>query len=88
MIALQHVEPARDRIDAQQMLDGCAIQIGYLGGRVVEDHRGWWELRDRPTRYRMQAFFADAPGVDWFPDGTRRVLIPDAQLKAVGIRYG
>lgn len=85
MLALQHVERARDHADAQQMLDGCRLLDGFLGGRVLINACGWWELNDRPTVYRMQAFFVDAPDVVQLPDDTIRVYIPPSQHLAMGI---
>jgi len=44
-------------------------QDGCLASRVIGDGRS------KP--YAAQAIFEDAPG-DWFPDGTRRVIVPSS----------
>lgn len=60
------------------MLDWCASQVDYLGGRILPPdgiHAHW----------RVQAFFEDPEPTDdpwrwvrprWLPDGCRRVIVP------------
>jgi hypothetical protein len=79
MTALQFVEPCSSPEEAAQIFEVLQGQDGYLGGRVLPaSHDG------RPDR--VQVFFQDEdPSVTWFPDGVRRVTIPEGQRKALGL---
>lgn len=77
--AIQVMEEARDQAEAEQMLDGLALQGGYLGGRVLapsETKPGW----------RVQGFMQDEPeAAVWLPDGMRRVVLPPGTARVLGI---
>lgn len=78
--AIQVVEPARDELDAQQMLEGLTVQDGFLGGRVLPPGVG------KPD-WRVQGFFQDEPeAVEGpLPDGMQRVVIPPGQARRLGL---
>ena len=79
--AIQLWETARTEPDARQMLDGLALQSGYLGGRIMEPHPA---RLDCPTAWIVQAFFKnDADPAAPLGDGLRRVLILDCQRAAL-----
>lgn len=76
--ALQVVEPARDKTEALEMLEGLTHQDGYLGGRVLEPSPS------KPD-WRVQGFLQDEPkAAGWLPDGMRRVVLPHGFLEHLG----
>lgn len=79
MRALQVMESARDENEAREMLAGLALQDGYLGGRVLEPSAS-------EPNWRVQGFMDDEPEADWLPDGVRRVVVPEGQRRALGLR--
>lgn len=74
---LQFVETAASEAEALTMFQWLALQVDFCGGRVLPPGGG------KP--WRVQAFFDDVPGVGWFPDGVRRVMVMDSQRRAVGL---
>lgn len=66
--AIQIIETARDRREAEQMLAALQIQVGYIASRILE-----------PTYYeplRVQAIMetnGEYPN-GWLPDGMMHVM--------------
>lgn len=84
--ALQYTDYVMGEEQANQELDGLALQDGYLGGRVLPPS----ETRQM-CGWMIQAFFVDgAPPAGWGPipglDNLRRVLILDSQRLTLGIK--
>jgi hypothetical protein len=65
--ALQIVDTARDKQNAQQILRGLLLQSDFIGGRVLAPGKG--------SGWRVQGFFQDAPG-EVTGLGIKRVLHP------------
>jgi hypothetical protein len=82
MKALQQVVTAKDRAEAEMMLEGSRIQMGFLGGRVLPPSAA------KPD-WRVQIFFEDEPEIsdsDIQMVGMRRVTILPSQRRTLGLR--
>jgi len=81
---LQYVDSAKSEDHAKEMFDFCSQQLDFCGGRILppvnQVGRDCW---------RIQVFFRDNIPEDvtlhWFPDGIRRVIVPEGQRKALGL---
>lgn len=74
---LQYTEQLPSETEARRVFAWLQTQMGYCGGRVLPPSAakpGW----------RVQVFFEDET-FDWFPDGVRRVYVPDGVRRTVGI---
>lgn len=83
LAALQYADLCDTEEDARAGLDFLAIQVDYLGGRVLAPSV------KHPKQWRIQVFFsADGvpDGTAWLPDGMRRVLVPVSTFSRLGIR--
>ncbi len=81
--AIQYVDVGKSKREAHNMLRSLALQIDYLGGRVI---------KPSPSRpgWRVQAFF-DVGGVKARPstvlmNGARVVLVPEPMARSMGFR--
>lgn len=80
MKALQYIETVSSLEGASHILETLLEQVDYLGGRIL------LPSPEKPN-YRVQAFFKDVPEADvnTFPDGMRRVVIPECLYSRYGI---
>lgn len=82
MRAIQYIDQADGGNDAASMLEHLAIQVDYLGGRVLPPCG-----QVGKDTWRVQAFFS-AEGIelgDPLPDGCRLVFIPTGLRKTLRI---
>lgn len=82
---IQYTEDMADERTAKALLETLKCQIDYRGGRTLPP-----ASQVGKTSWRVQAFFQDAPGttgagINWLPDGCRRVYVPQTLRGALGI---
>lgn len=73
--AIECLTECRDEAEANLVLEGMRIQVGFMSGRLLPPSAV-------SPKWRVQAFMETA-GVtreDWLPDGMRWVLCPPALL--------
>ena len=75
---IQVVEEYENEADAINGLAFMAIQVGYMGGRVLAPGPG-------KPKWRMQSFHIDDDPTIWLPDGMKHVIIPNGQHRALGL---